>query len=170
MDENMISLHVAEELKRMLERQKQLDPATQEYCQLLTNIEILGHTCDLYVDIESYIAAAGLVDGITKVELAPGLVDLLKEQESKIVELHPDPEEGTFLGAEAGEESQEEPVHEPVDEAAQVSYDLVTVREALKNAKKRGVDIKALIQSFGATNLTDLPEEKYGELMMKLED
>lgn len=70
----------------------------------------------------------------------------------------------------AGENQAEKP-DSPADEtAAETTYDLPTVRAALIEARKRGVDLKPIFKSVGASNLTDLPEEKYGAVMAKLKE
>lgn len=155
--------HVASELNRMLLRQKELDPSTPEYSTLLRNIELLAGTADLYIDIMDYLAQAGMQceeDRITQVTVAPFVAQAIQERA----------EEETKT--EAPENVVEfPPVDEPPFEtdAAPESYTLVDVRAALRDAKLRGVNIKELVQSFGATNLTDLDPAKYGELMKKLE-
>ena len=55
-------------------------------------------------------------------------------------------------------------------DAEAVTYDLVTVRKALIDARKGGADIKAILKSVGASNLTDLPPDKYGAVMAKLKE
>ena len=59
-------------------------------------------------------------------------------------------------------EVKDEPVEEP-------SYTLVDVRAKLAELQKAGKrdGVKKLLESFGASKLTDVPENKYGELMEK---
>lgn len=154
MNNHPASTHVADELVRMLDRQKELDPATPEYMQLCTNMEIMAHCADMYTDIFDYLKAAGRLPApfdeleITQVTLHPEFVKAMQE-------------------AKEAEPETEEPRPEP--EPAP-THTLVEVRAACRDAKKRGVDITTLIKSFGVNYLTDLPTEKYGELMKKLEE
>lgn len=155
MNDRPVSIHVADELVRMLDRQKELDPATRDYEQLVTNLETLIFHADLYLDVFEYLQAAGRMPTpfdepeITQVVLHPEFVKAVQEAKEE----------------PKTEEPQPEPEPEPVP-----SYTLVEVRAACRDAKKRGVDITALIKSFGVNYLTDLPAEKYGELMKKLEE
>lgn len=146
MKDKPVSVHVANELVRMLDRQKELDPATPEYTQLCTNMEIMVRCADMYLDIFEYLGAAGRL---------PTPFD---EPEITQVTLHPEL-------VKAMQEKAEEEASQTV-----VEFSLIRVRAALRDAKKRGVDIAGVIKSFGASNLTDLPVEKYPELMKKLEE
>lgn len=159
MDDRPVSLHVADELVRMLDRQKQLDPATPEYMQLCTNMELMVRCADLYLDVFEYLQAAGRMPSpfdestVTQVTLHPELVRAMQEKAEEEQDTRPGP----------GEVEEEAP-------QTVVEFSLIQVRAALRDAKKRGVDIVELIKSCGASNLTDLPAEKYGELMKKLEE
>lgn len=159
MNDRPVSVHVADELVRMLDRQKELDPATRDYEQLVTNMEIMVRCADMYIDVFDYLQAAGRLPTpfdepeITQVTLHPELVRAMQEKAEE--------EEDTRPGPGEAEEKTPEKV---------VEFSLIQVRAALRDAKKRGVDIAGVIKSFGASNLTDLPAEKYGELMKKLEE
>ncbi len=152
-----VSVHVANELVRMLDRQKELDPATPEYAQLFSNMEVMVRCADMFVDIFDYLAAAGALPQeepeITQVTIHPELVRAMQEKAEE--------EEDTRPGPGKAEEEAPKTV---------VEFSLIQVRAALRDAKKRGVDIAGVIKSFGASNLTDLPAEKYPELMKKLEE
>lgn len=157
MNDRPVSIHVADELVRMLDRQKELDPATRDYEQLVTNLETLIFHADMYLDVFEYLGAAGRLPTpfdepeITQVTIHPELVKAMQEKEEE--DTRPSP-------GEAEEEASQ----------TVVEFSLIQVRAALRDAKKRGVDIAGVIKSFGASNLTDLPAEKYGELMKKLEE
>lgn len=156
MNDRPVSIHVADELVRMLDRQKELDPATPEYTQLCTNMELMVRCADMYLEIFEYLGAAGMLPTpfdepeITQVTIHPELVRAMQE---KADDTRPS----------TGEAEEEAP-------QTVVEFSLIQVRAALRDAKKRGVDIAGVIKSFGASNLTDLPAEKYGELMKKLEE
>lgn len=55
------------------------------------------------------------------------------------------------------------------DENGEAEYTLVDVREKLAQLQKSGkqAQVKELISSLGVKKLTEIPEEKYGELMQK---
>ena len=148
--------YTANEFFRILAVITETDPTTQEY----------------HIALQSLECFVGIADSIEEImeQIAQGRGEE-SDLEGKIVKIEVDPK---ALKQQVQEEPAEEPDPEPAAEpAAELepaeTYDLVTVRAAMREAKKRGVDIKELIQSFGATNLTDLPAEKYGELMKKLE-
>ena len=159
MNDRPVSGHVAKELVRMLDRQKELDPATPEYMQLCTNMEIMVRCADMYLEIFEYLGAAGMLPTpfdepeIMQVTIHPELVKAMQEKAEEEEDTRPSP----------GEAEEEAP-------QKVVEFSLIQVRAALRDAKKRGVDIAGVIKSFGASNLTDLPAEKYPELMKRLED
>lgn len=77
----------------------------------------------------------------------------------------------TVPEAEAPKESgNDEPEESRKEETGEEqAYTLVDVRAKLGELQKAGKRdrVKELIHSFGADRLTDVPEEKYGELMQK---
>lgn len=155
----------ANELTRIINKIPETDPTTPEYHYLLQSLEIFANISEsveqLMDTIYSYQDEPPEDGKIVKVEFRPS--PELMQQVADMAQAEDEPSDEPFLtsgptGAPA-----------PETEVADV-VDLVTVRAALRDAKKRGVDIKELIQSFGATNLTDLPAERYGELMKKLEE
>lgn len=152
----------ANELTRIINKIPETDPTTTEYHILLQSLECFAGIADSIEEVMAQLPDDEPEDGkIVKVEFRPS-----PELMQQVADM-----------AQAGNEPSDEPfpapgptgAPAPETEVADV-VDLVTVRAALRDAKKRGVDIKELIQSFGATNLTDLPAGKYGELMKKLED
>lgn len=64
---------------------------------------------------------------------------------------------------------EEEPKTAPSEETEEVSYTLVDVRGKLGALTKAGkkAQVQELIQSFGVENLSQIPEEKYPEVMQK---
>ena len=65
--------------------------------------------------------------------------------------------------------SAEEPATEEAPVAEEEAYTLVEVRAALARLSKEGKkeQVQELIQSFGADKLSQIPEEKYSEVMQK---
>lgn len=143
---------VQNELARIIGKIPETDPTTAEYHILLQSLECFAGIADSIEEVMAQLPDDEPEEGkIIKVEFRP-----------PAVEVEPEAEQDT------DEPSESEVSTQPVME--ETTYDLVTVRAALREAKKRGVDIKEVVQSFGATNLTDLPADKYGELMKKLEE
>jgi hypothetical protein len=64
-----------------------------------------------------------------------------------------------------------EPVQEPDAEPTAPTITLEQVREKLANLSRAGKtpEVKALIATFGVTKLTDIPAEKYTEVMTAAE-
>lgn len=156
--------HVASELQRMLVRQTELDPSSVEYSNLLRNIEVLTGTADLYIDIMDYLKDAGMFSGepdrIVDVTLHPELVKAMADEH---------PVESPFPDAEEEAPSKVVELHPVKDEAAQKSYEMTEVRAALVEARKKGVNVSALLKEFGVENFGAFPAGRYGELMARLE-
>lgn len=86
----------------------------------------------------------------------PAVMDPVRESEPK--------EEKTKADSSADqEESRKEETRDGQ------AYTLVDVRAKLGELQKSGKreQVKELLKSFGAARLSDVPEEKYGELMQK---
>lgn len=146
--------YTASEFRRLISMIPTVDPTTTEYHILLQSLECFAGIADSIEELMAEIGDVEPVEGqIIHVEFRP---ELLKQQM----------QEEQVQEAEVKEVETQTQEAEPEQET---TYDLVTVRQAMRDAKKRGVDIVALIKDLGATNLTDLPAEKYGELMKKLE-
>lgn len=98
-----------------------------------------------------------------------GFAEALLKEERKTVISEPAAEEAVMTGGkeEPAETEEEEKAADPKTE--EPVYTLVDVRAVLAGLQKSGKreQIKALLQSFGAARLSDIPEEKYGELMQK---
>jgi len=158
----------ANELTRIINKIPETDPTTSAYHALLHSLECFANISEslesLMGDIYAYYDEPSEDGKIIKVEFRPSpeLMQQVADMTQAEDEPSDEPEESFLTPGPTGAPAPETEVADVVD--------LVTVRAALRDAKKRGVDIKELIQSFGATNLTDLPAEKYGELMKKLEE
>lgn len=152
----------ANELTRIINKIPETDPTTTEYHILLQSLECFAGIADSIEEVMAQLPDDEPGDGkIIKVEFRPS--PELMQQVADMAQAEDEPSDEPFpTPGPTGAPAPETPVTDAVD--------LVTVRAALRDAKKRGVDIKELIQSFGATNLTDLPAERYGELMKRLEE
>ena len=164
--------HVASELQRMLVRQTELDPSSVEYSTLLRNIEVLTGTADLYIDIMDYLKDAGMFSGepdkIVEVTLHPELAKAVSEKQESLSDEHP--VESPFPDAKKEAPSKVVELPAVKDEAAQKSYKMTEVRAALVEARKKGVNVSALLKEFGVENFGQFPAGRYGELMAKLEE
>ncbi len=160
--------HVASELQRMLVRQTELDPSSVEYSNLLRNIEVLAGTAELYIDIMDYLKDAGMFseepEKIVQVVVHPEIAKAMHEAADD----HP-VEGSPFPDPEKEAPSKVVELHPVKDEAAQKSYEMTEVRAALVEARKKGVNVSALLKEFGVENFGAFPAGKYGELMKRLE-
>ena len=148
--------YTANEFSRILAVITETDPTTTEYHIALQSLECFAGIADSIEEIMGQIfqetgEEPDLEGKIVKIEFNPE-APKQQAQEELAEKTEPDPE----------------PAADPEPEP-EITYDLVTVRQAMRDAKKRGVDIVEIVKSFGATNLTDLDPSKYDELMKKLE-
>ena len=145
--------YTANEFSRILAVITETDPTTTEY----------------HIALQSLECFAGIADSIE--EIMEQITQETGEEpdlEGKIIKIEFKPEALKQAREELAEETEPDP--EPsADPEPTETYDIVTVRAAMREAKKRGVDIVEIVKSFGATNLTDLDPSKYAELMKKLE-
>ena len=145
--------YTANEFSRILAVITETDPTTTEYHIALQSLECFAGIADSIEEIMEQITQEtgeepDLEGKIIKIEFKP---EALKQAQEELAE-------------------KTEPVPAPAaDPEPTETYDIVTVRAAMREAKKRGVDIVEIVKSFGATNLTDLDPSKYDELMKKLE-
>ena len=147
--------YVAKELNRIMSLIPETDPSTADYHILLQSLECFAGIAELIEQIVEQTGEEPTYEGkIIKVEFNP---EALKQQ----AEEFPPQDESPFPEPEETEEPEPATTEPPPD--------IVTVRKAMREAKKRGVDITAVVHSFGATNLTDLPEDKWIELLHELE-
>ena len=148
--------HTASELRRMLARQKELDPASMEYGMVMKNLEVLVNTVDLYSDIETFL---GMVDaGIEAIEIAPGGKEVI---EAEVPASTPDEAEDNTATVT--------PFPTPVEEPDPgKTYEMSEVRAALVAARKKGTNVTELLKEFGVENFSAFPAGRYGELMQRL--
>jgi hypothetical protein len=149
--------HTASELRRMLARQKELDPSSMEYGVLMKNLEVLVNTVDLYSDIETFL---GMVDaGIESIEIAPGGKEVI---EAETPASTPDEAEDNIATA----------AHSAPTEATSPTtgktYEMSEVRAALVDARRKGTNVTELLKEFGVENFSAFPAGRYGELMQRL--
>lgn len=99
------------------------------------------------------------------VEAAPELMTAIDTLTATLVEL---------VGAKEKTKPTDsaKPADKPADKtkpADQTTYTLETVRAKLATLSQNGMqkEVKAIIESFGVKKLTDIPAEKYPEVMKK---
>lgn len=136
------------EVRRLLKTLPTVNPASYDYCQLLSNLEMVLGSSDL---IGLALSESGYD---VPAEDQPGVLT------DKAPEPEPEPEPVP----------EPEPATEPEPETETPSYSMVEVRTALGEARRRGVNIAELVRSFGVNNFTAIPAGSYPELMRKLEE
>lgn len=146
--------YTANEFSRILAVITETDPTTTEYHIALQSLECFAGIADSIEEIIEQIAQEtgeepDLEGKIIKIEFSPEALKQAQEETAEETESDPEP---------------------AADPEPTETYDIVTVRAAMRDAKKRGVDIVEIVKSFGASNLTDLDPSKYAELMKKLEE
>lgn len=138
-----------DEFVRLVNKLPETDPSTSSYHMLLHSIEALeaiGSTIEGILEIE----------GDEEQPAEPFVEPIPFPKPIEPISTDPDPI----------------PVPAPVEPPVVTEKTTVTapeVRKALCEAKKRGVDVKAVLQKFYANNFQNLPEEKYADLMAALE-
>lgn len=150
--------HVANELRRMLSRQKEMAPETVEYAQLMRNMEVLIGTSGMYEDIATVLDLAD--HGIRRIEIFPG---------GKAEDEPDEPDEPTADPAQLSPDEDEPPAGEKDAKAElEKTYEMADVRAALVAARRKGTNVTALLKEFGVDNFGAFPAGRYGELMEKL--
>ena len=149
----------------MLSRQKELPVESMEYSQLMTNMEILARTSDMYSDIADFFSLAD--QGIQKIEFFPDG----KEVSEPYVE---EPKQFETEAAQVSSGGQDTNADETTPEkdtnaAPEKTYEMAEVRAALVAARRRGVNVTELLKEYGVDNFGAFPAGKYGELMKRLE-
>jgi len=139
------------------------DPTTPSYSYLMQNLEIVANT-SLFEDIDNAVGT----DSIS----APKVVDFhfAKAEEPEKCEAEA-PAEPTAETAEFPAEV-ETPFPTAVEAEAPaqaVTYTGAEVRSALVKARQKGVNITEILHEFGVENFPAFPENRYAELMAKLE-
>ena len=159
--------YVQSELKRILDRIPEVDPATPDYQYALSSLELFAGIADTIEAVQA--AVADEPDNIINIEFRPEGVscdeDCATCDACENAQISSSSCTESVTAGEDKQETVEEPAAEPEE-----SYDPVTVRRALLEAKRQGVDPKTIFQAVGATNFSDLPPEKYGAVMAMLKE
>ena len=142
----------ANEMRRLIEMLPKTDPTNDDYYRILRNLEMFACHSEM---IEMILKEAGKLEeesNIISVEFRPPEPEV-KEPDS----LDPLPASESAPSAPVGGESG-------------ADIDLVAVRYALREAKKKGADIPAVLSEFGADNIKGIKPEQYAALVKRLEE
>lgn len=166
--------YITQELSRIVNRIPHVDPASSDYHMLLASLEGFYNLAEVLEEILSVVDVDPDEGKVIQVEFRPPVVpcseacatcDRCSNEEEAPISSSNSTESVT-----AGENTTEtvDKAAESPSEKVEKSYDPAEVRKALYAAKQRGVDLLQFFRSFGATNFSNLPPEKYGEVMDKL--
>ena len=162
------------ELDRIIDQIPKTDPSTVEYHTLLASMELIAQLEETFDAVLSVLGRGEDDEGkIINVEFRPPVVgldeghtcdedcatcDICSSNSTESVTAGENPPEKVDSSAETPSENVEE------------HYDLVTVRKALVDARKAGIDVGKILRSCGASNLTDLAEDQFAAVMAKLKE
>ena len=168
----------ANELTRIINKIPETDPTTPEYHYLLQSLEIFANISEsveqLMDTIYSYYDEPPEDGKIVKVEFRPSpeLMQQVADMTQAENEPSDEPEESFPADGSSGEETPETKMADVVEteetEPARV-WEMTEVRAALVEARRKGVNVSALLREFGVENFGAFPAGKYGELMQRLE-
>lgn len=163
--------YVAGELRRIIGMIPTVDPTTTEYHILLQSLECFAGIADSIEEIMSEIDYdPPAAEAVTKVTLHPALEKALEEKAGET----PAEDVPKKLEAIPFKEFMERDIPKPEeDETEQAEparvWEMTEVRAALVEARKKGVNVSALLREFGVENFGAFPAGKYDELMKRLE-
>ena len=164
-----------QECFRLIDKLAETDPTTEAYHILLSSIErfdSIGNTVDEIAQLREAATEQVVID-----------VAAIKEQMQKRAEAastptsppeddvaHTIPPELVvpFEVADFPAEVKDDLVKDAPPPVEEETYTSSQVRKALVDARKAGVDVKALLAEFGADNFSAVPAGKYGAIMRKL--
>lgn len=160
--------YTANEMRRLIGMIPETDPTTTDYHILLQSLECFAGISDSIEEIMAEIEyEPPAAEDVTKVTLHPALEKALSEKADKT------PDEPKKLEAVSFKEFMEQDIPEPEEaqpeqtEPARV-WEMTEVRAALVEARKKGVNVSALLREFGVENFGAFPAGKYDELMKRL--
>lgn len=147
---------IAAELQRIIDQIPRTDPATTDYHILLQSLECFAGIAEMIEAVQEQIGMEGRIIHV-EFRTPQGGPLPSAESEEKAEEFPPEPES---------------PFEEPKTEEPKPSktYEMTEVRAALVEARKRGVNVTALLREYGVENFGAFPAGKYGELMDRLAD
>lgn len=175
-----------QEIQRLIEKLHTLEPGTEEYRGILTDLDLLIRTRSyLKFDLEFFTPGERSVCNSTKPE--PRVLEKVLEAENQggtvsleeIVPIEAAPtDEDLTKGEPAVEEAapEETPAEAPKKtrgkktETEQPKLEAAFVRGELAKARRKGVNVTEIVTSFGVDNFKDIPAERYPEILEKLKE
>ena len=145
------------ELNHCLDALASLEPSTEEYTRVLSNLNMLVFTSrEFGLGGRAFLPPTALGGTCPEDKSAP---DYPEEENAEV--------EGPDNSKEADPATEADPVPETetAPEKPDVKYEKSQVREALANARLRGLDVAKLIHGVGASSLSGVDPARYGELM-----
>lgn len=166
--------YITQELSRIVNRIPHVDPASSDYHMLLASLEGFYNLAEVLEEILSVVDVDPDEGKIIQVEFRPSVVPC--SEDCATCDRCSGEEEAPILSSNstdsvtAGENTTEtvEEAAESPSEKVEKRYDPADVRRALLAAKRRGVDLTQVFHSVGASNFSNLPPEKYAEVMAQL--
>ena len=145
---------------RLIDKLTETDPTTEAYHILLSSIErfdAIGQTIDEVAGLREK-AMCNVVPFT-----APDFPEEVKEEIAKAAS------DTVIASAEEAlaEFDEKLPAADP-EPVKEETYTSSQVRKALVDARKSGVDVKALLAEFDADNFSAVPASKYGAIMHRL--
>ena len=149
----MSTITIQTEMARCLERMSTLTPGSEDYQSVLGSLSSLA-----------FLRYQGQLDDIIirdQDDSATGQPDAQEMESDTTTE---DPNEQSAHTPEPEPKAETEP--DP--EKEQPKYEKAQVREALANARLKGLNVANLIREVGANSLSGVDPSRYGELMDNL--
>lgn len=149
----MSTITIQTEMSRCLERMSTLTPGSEDYQSVLGSLSSLA-----------FLRYQGQLDDIIirdQDDSATGQPDAQEMESDTTTE---DPNEQSAHTPEPEPKAETEP--DP--EKEQPKYEKAQVREALANARLKGLNVANLIHEVGANSLSGVDPSRYGELMDNL--
>lgn len=151
----MSTITIQTEMARCLERMSTLTPGSEDYQSVLRSLSRLA-----------FLKQQKQLDDIIirdQDDSATGQPDAQEMESDTTTE---DPDEQSAHTPEPEPEPKAET--EPDPEKEQPKYEKAQVREALANARLKGLNVANLIHEVGANSLSGVDPARYGELMDNL--
>lgn len=154
------------EIDRTAEKLKTLDPETKEYAQLVSAMRSLG-----FAQSELSAGVRPIEGGMRNPNVEKSNGSKKRAEKPAKAEAEPAPAETPQSEPEPEEETppEEATAAEAVSEKEKPEISLLEVRAALTEARKKGVDVNALIRESGYPNLSSVPPEYYPTLLAGIE-
>ena len=138
-------MYIKNEVKKCLDALTETDAKSSDYSFIIQNLSYLMDARGQIQDALDYVSGTALSG----------------------VSLQPEPDVPSPEEAPAQEPDAPAPVEAP---APAKTYTKAELRKALYNAKKQGFDVVDIYQKYSVTNINDLPESAYAEIVEEYGD